>query len=69
MTVGQHINQFRIRENMTLVQFAGKANISKDTLNSWIYRGVHPDIDALISIADAFGVSLDELVGRNYDKR
>ena len=69
MTIGQRINQIRNQRDMTLAQLAKEANISQYTINTWVYRGVHPDIDALISIADVFDISLDELVGRNYDKR
>lgn len=67
-TYGQRINQFRIERNLTIRQLSAMARITEATLNSWIYRGVHPDIDHLIKLADTFGVSLDELVGRTFPK-
>ena len=64
MTYGQHINQARLNANMTLQQLADKSYVSINTLICWIYRGVHPDLELLILVADALNVSLDELVGR-----
>ena len=68
MTIGQRINLIRCERDMSLDQLAEKANVSKNTICSWIYRGVHPDIELLCSVADVLQVSLDELAGRNYTK-
>lgn len=65
MTIGQRINQARMERGLTIDGFAEKTNISRNTIVMWIYRGVHPDIDALIVVADVFGMTLDELVGRS----
>lgn len=68
MTIGQRINEIRIERNMTMRQLAKSSGVSYDTINSWVYRGYHPDIELLIMVADVFGVTLDELVGRKFEK-
>lgn len=68
MTIGQHINLARNKQNITLDQLAEMSNVSKNTIVSWIYHDHHPDIELLIKIADALNISLDELVGRNTTK-
>lgn len=64
MTVGTRLNLIRQMRGLTLTELAQKANVSVNTLNSWIYRDVHPDIELLARVADILGCSLDELAGR-----
>ena len=70
MTIGQRINLIRYEKDLSLDQLAQKANVSKNTICYWIYRGGHPDIELLCSVADVLEVSLDELAGRakNVDR-
>lgn len=68
MTYGQQINRFRLERKLTIRQLSAIAHVSENSLSSWIYRDNHPDIDALIKLADAFDISLDELVGREFPK-
>ena len=69
MTIGQRINKARIERGLTIDKLAEIANISRNTIVSWIYRGIHPDIDYLIVVADVFDMSLDELVGRKMEEK
>ena len=64
MTIGQRINFARYERDMTLDELAVKSNISVHTIKAWIYAGYNPHIEALIQIADALDMSLDELAGR-----
>lgn len=64
LTIGQHINLVRNKRDITLDQLAEISGVSKNTIVSWIYHDHNPDIKLLIKIADALGVTLDELVGR-----
>jgi transcriptional regulator with XRE-family HTH domain len=64
MTIGQRINLIRYQKDMTVDELAEKSNISKHTINAWLYAGYNPHIEALIQIADVFDMSLDDLVGR-----
>ncbi len=60
------IKKLRNKLNMSQDQLAKKANIPFSTLVK-IEAGYtrNPSIETLIKIADAFGISIDELVGRN----
>lgn len=64
MTIGQHINLVRSKHNVTLAELERKSGVSQWTLCGWIYKGSDPSITLLICVADALGVTLDELVGR-----
>jgi transcriptional regulator with XRE-family HTH domain len=60
------IKRLRNKLNMSQDQLAKKANIPFSTLVK-IEAGYtrNPSMGTLIKIADAFGIGLDELVGRN----
>ena len=60
------IKKLRNKLNMSQDQLAKKANIPFSTLVK-IEAGYtrNPSIKTLIKIADAFGIGLDELLGRN----
>ena len=66
MTIGEHINEARIKRGMTIDQLAQKSYVSRNTICGWIYHGNHPDIEILICIANVLNMSLDELVGREF---
>lgn len=68
MTIGQHINLARLKKELSVRELAEKSYVSPNTIASWIYRGTHPDIELLISVADVLEISLDELVGRKFPK-
>ena len=63
-TIGQNIRQLRKERNMTQLHLAKKINLHRATLSSYELGKRLPDIFILISIADAFHVSLDVLVDR-----
>jgi len=64
--LGKIIKEFRSKLNMSQDQLAKKADIPFSTLVK-IEAGYtrNPSMETLIKIADAFGISIDELVGRN----
>jgi len=64
--LGKIIKEFRSKLNMSQDQLAKKADIPFSTLVK-IEDGYtrNPSMETLIKIADAFGISIDELVGRN----
>jgi transcriptional regulator with XRE-family HTH domain len=63
--LGKKIKEFRGKLNLSQDQLAKKANIPFSTLVK-IESGYtpNPSIETLIKIADAFNVSIDELIGR-----
>ena len=70
--LGKRIKEFRGKLNISQDQLAKKADIPFSTLVK-IEAGYtpNPSMETLIKIADAFGIGLDELVGRdsNIKKR
>ena len=54
------------QENTTQEWLAGKTDISLNTLKGWMTRGVEPRIDEGFRIANALGVSLDILAGKEF---
>ena len=64
--LGKRIKVLRSKSNISQDQLAKKANIPFSTLVK-IEAGYtpNPSMETLIKIADAFGIDLDELVGRN----
>jgi len=70
--LGKRIKALRSKSNISQDRLAKKANIPFSTLVK-IEAGYtpNPSMETLIKIADAFGIALDELVGRdrNIKKR
>ena len=59
------IRSLRISKNMTQGQLAQLINSNNKTVNGW-ERGIRvPSIDVIWQLADVFGVTVDELIGRS----
>ena len=65
-TIGRNIRRLRKERNMTHLNLARKINLHRATLSAYELGKRLPDIFILISIADAFHVSLDVLVDRDF---
>ncbi len=61
--IGNKIKELRSRHNLKQAEFANLFGVSMQAVSKWEHGGT-PDIDVLISIADHFQISLDELCGR-----
>jgi len=63
--LGSRIKEFRNKTRISQDQLSKKANIPFSTLVK-IEAGYtpNPSIKTLIKIADAFGITIDELIGR-----
>lgn len=62
--IGKRIQKLRIQNNMTQNKLSKKLGIDR-TLAHYEMGKRTPGIDILWEIADIFGVSIDELIGRN----
>ena len=65
MTIGESIKKAREDKGYSLNKLSMKSGIFFTTISSWEQGRAFPTIINLIPIADALGVTLDELVGRN----
>lgn len=61
--IGEQIKRFRVQKGLTQEQLGGIVGVSMQAVSKW-ERGGTPDIDLLPALADALGVSIDELFGR-----
>ncbi len=68
--LGKRIKEFRSKLSISQDQLAKKADIPFSTLVK-IEAGYtpNPSMETLIKIADAFGITIDELIERNKNKR
>lgn len=63
--IGENIKKLRMEHQMNQETFARKLHLLRQTISAY-ERGVTlPDILVLMHIADLFGITLDELAGRD----
>ncbi|WP_109852622.1 helix-turn-helix domain-containing protein [Aquimarina sp. AU58] len=73
MDTGKIIEELRKKHNLSQTDLANKTNVSRVMIGKYERNEAIPSIEAAKSIADAFGVSLDYLVGEgvnaSFDKK
>jgi transcriptional regulator with XRE-family HTH domain len=73
MNTGKIIAELRDKKGMSQVDLADKSGVSRVMIGKYEREEATPSIDAAKNIADALGVSLDQLVGeglyRDFDKK
>jgi transcriptional regulator with XRE-family HTH domain len=62
------IKKFRVARGMTHGQLAEKVGVTRGAIYKWEYGSVLPTADKLPIIADALGVTIDALYGRDGTK-
>ena len=67
MELKESLKSLRQEKAVTQQQLAKKLNISLKTVSHWETGYTEPSISQLILLADFYGVSLDDLVGRNFN--
>ena len=65
MTYGNEIKSFRLSMNLSQSQLAKATGISQQAISFWEQNKRTPNMDDCIILADFFGITLDELVGRD----
>lgn len=60
-SIGSKIKEYRIKNNMTQEQVAGKLGVSYQAVSKWENGANTPDIALLPEIAHLFGVTIDSL--------
>ena len=64
MNLGNKIYELRTSKSMSQIELAEKLDVSRQSVSKWETDAAIPDLDKLIKLCDIFGVSLDELTGR-----
>ena len=65
MNIGKSILELRKRKNITQEELAAELGVTAAAVSKWENSYTLPDIMMLCALADYFGVTTDELLGRN----
>ena len=63
-SLNENIRRLRLQHGLNQVMLAEKLNVTKQCISNWENDNVLPSIEALVRLADLFGVSTDFLLGR-----
>ena len=61
---GEYLKNWRIENKKTLLEVQNETGISNQNLSRWERGDVLPNIDFCVQLADYYGISIDELIGR-----
>lgn len=64
MCFRENLTRLRLEKHLTQMDFAVKTGVSLDVVVQWENGDSEPPIKDLLSISDALGVSVDELLGK-----
>lgn len=62
MSLGENIARLRAQSGWSQGELADKLEVSRQSVSKWETDASVPDLDKLVKLSEAFGVSLDELV-------
>lgn len=65
---GEELKFQRTKRNKTLKEVENDTGISNSNLSRWECGKVLPNINFCVILADYYGITLDELIGRDSDK-
>ena len=63
--IGERIRILRTTRGVNQVQLAQALHVSKQAVSNWENNYILPSVEMLVVIADYFGVSTDNLLGRD----
>lgn len=61
----ENLRKLRLKKGVSQKKLAEYLNISQPSINKYENRGIEPDIDVLIKLADYFNTSVDYLIGHS----
>ena len=64
MNLGETIYRLRTGRGMSQDTLASALDVSRQSVSKWENNAAVPELDKLIKLSEVFGVTLDELVGR-----
>lgn len=68
MNIGSTIYKLRTAKNLSQEELAELLEVSRQSVSKWETDSATPDLDKLVKLCDIFGITLDELVGRDIPK-
>ena len=64
MKLGENLQAYRKKAGLSQEEFAEKCEVSRQAIAKWESGESVPTMDKLVFLADFYGITLDELVGR-----
>ena len=64
MELGRRIYAYRTKRNLSQGDLADALGVSRQSVSKWETSNATPDLDKLVKLSELFGITLDELVGR-----
>ena len=68
LDLGQKIRELRRRDGRTQEALAEALGVTSQAVSRWEANGGYPDMEIIPSIANYFGISIDELFGYSKDR-
>ena len=62
---GEALKNQRESSGLTQLELANATNIKQQNISRWELNQAVPNIDFCVKLADYYGITLDELVGRD----
>ncbi len=56
----------RLDAHLTQVELSARIHVTQGSISQWESGSTTPDFKTLITLADLYGIPLDQLVGRNF---
>ena len=66
--LSERIRQLREARGITQVELAKHLSVTKQSVSNWENNNIQPSVEMAVSIADFFGITLDDLLDRT-DRR
>ena len=64
MNLGENIYRFRTEQGMSQEALAAALEVSRQSVSKWENNSAVPELEKLIKMSETFGVTLDQLVGK-----
>lgn len=66
---GESLKYQREINGLSQCELAKKTGICQENISRWEKGKVIPNIDFCVQLADFYGITLDELIGRDYGRK
>lgn len=68
LNLGNKIRELRHRDGRTQEALAEALGVTSQAVSRWESNGGYPDMEMMPSIANFFGITMDELFGYHHDR-
>lgn len=65
MNLGENIYKYRTQKNLSQGDLADSLDVSRQSVSKWENNNAVPELEKLVKMSELFGISLDELVGKD----